>query len=43
VTLVKGGHSTRPSPLLAAPQIIAHHEHILQPFVTLVGEDELAF
>jgi hypothetical protein len=39
----EGGHSTLPSPRLSAPQIIAHHEYILQPFVTLVGEDEPTF
>jgi nicotinamidase-related amidase len=43
VTLVKGGHSTLPSPVLSAPQIIAHHEHILQPFMTLVSVDELPY
>jgi aminoglycoside 6'-N-acetyltransferase len=43
VTLVKGGHSTLPSPVLAVPQIIAHHEHILQPFMTLASVDELPF
>ncbi|MFP4438777.1 MAG: hypothetical protein ACLFVO_16165 [Chloroflexaceae bacterium] len=39
----EGGHSTLSSPLLSAPQIIALHEHVLQPFVTLIAEDELTF
>jgi len=39
VTLVEDGHTTFATPLLSAPQIIAHHNHTLDGIVALAAAE----
>lgn len=44
ITLVKDAHTTWGTEILTAPQIIAHHNHVLgDSFVTLKSADEIDF
>ena len=41
VTLVEDGHTTFATPVLSAPQIIAHHNHTLDGIVALAAAESV--
>ncbi len=43
VTLVKDGHSTYNTRILAAPQVIAHHNAVLSAFASVVEAEKVTF